>query len=55
MDIAQSTSAAAPHGAAVARADADAIDAGFRAVALVCAISALGAALCAALTIRRKR
>jgi len=46
--------AAAPRDAAMARADADAIDAGFRAVALVCALSALCAAVCAALTITRR-
>jgi hypothetical protein len=46
--------AAAPRDAAIAHADADAIDAGFRAVALVCAVSAFCAAVCAALTITRK-
>ncbi|GAB2892587.1 hypothetical protein GCM10027093_29880 [Paraburkholderia jirisanensis] len=46
--------AATPLDAVMARADADAIDAGFRAVALVCAVSAFCAAACAALTITRK-
>ncbi|HEY3599679.1 MAG TPA: MFS transporter [Paraburkholderia sp.] len=40
--------------ASVARAQAEAIDAGLRAVALVCAACALGGAACAALTISRR-
>jgi EmrB/QacA subfamily drug resistance transporter len=40
---------------AVARADADAIDAGFRAVTRVCAVSAFCAAVAAAVMIRRRK
>ncbi|MFC0401758.1 MFS transporter [Paraburkholderia rhizosphaerae] len=45
----------ARHDASVARAERAALDAAFRAVALVCATGALGGALCAALMIGRRR
>jgi hypothetical protein len=45
----------ARHDASVARADADALDTAFRAVALVCAAAALGGAACAALMTGRRK
>ncbi|MFC0573787.1 MFS transporter [Paraburkholderia solisilvae] len=45
----------ARHDASVARADAAALDAAFRAVALVCAAAALGGAVCAALMTGRRK
>jgi EmrB/QacA subfamily drug resistance transporter len=51
---AASSDSVARHDAPVVQAENDALDAAFRAVALVCAACALGSALCAALMIGRR-